>query len=399
MKRYSIAAMFVVIAAASPAFAQYALQTLATFNGTNGNEPEGTLLLSGSTLYGTTTGGGASSDGTIFSVPVAGGGTPTDVGSFNGTDGAGPASTVLLSGTTLYGATGGGGAHSDGTVFSEPISGGTPTAITSFNGTDGSSPDTGLVLSGSTFYGQTAGGGTNSSGLIYSVGISGGIPTVLGSLPSGTSQNSGPLALSGSTLYGASSNTPQYGELFSEPTSGGTPTTVETFTLLANPGKIPNGGVILSSGTLYGTTIGTGPESGFGTIYSAPISGGSRTALAEFNGTNGSTPEGTLLLSGTTLYGTTLTGGAFGDGVVFSVPVTGGTITDLVSFDDTDGENPFGGLIMDSNGDIFGTTSGGGANNDGTVFALMVPEPASATLLAAGSLLLFRRNRRKPAMA
>ena len=31
---------------------------------------------------------------------------------------------------------------------------------------------------------------------------------------------------------------------------------------------------------------------------------------------------------------------------------------------------PYGGLIMDSSGNLYGTTSGGGASNDGTVFEL-----------------------------
>ena len=44
--------------------------------------------------------------------------------------------------------------------------------------------------------------------------------------------------------------------------------------------------------------------------------------------------------------------------------------TTLVSFNGTDGETPIGGLIADANGDLFGTTDGGGANGDGTVFEI-----------------------------
>jgi uncharacterized repeat protein (TIGR03803 family) len=42
--------------------------TLYNFDGTHGSEPYGSLILSGSTLYGMTYGGGANSDGTIFSL-------------------------------------------------------------------------------------------------------------------------------------------------------------------------------------------------------------------------------------------------------------------------------------------------------------------------------------------
>jgi hypothetical protein len=38
------------------------------------------------------------------------------------------------------------------------------------------------------------------------------------------------------------------------------------------------------------------------------------------------------------------------------------TLTTLISFNGTDGEEPEGSLIEDANGDLFGTTSAGGAN-------------------------------------
>jgi uncharacterized repeat protein (TIGR03803 family) len=45
-------------------------------------------------------------------------------------------------------------------------------------------------------------------------------------------------------------------------------------------------------------------------------------------------------------------------------------LTTLVSFTGTDGRNPTGSLIADANGDLFGTTANGGANDDGTVFEI-----------------------------
>ena len=56
------------------------------------------------------------------------------------------------------------------------------------------------------------------------------------------------------------------------------------------------------------------------------------------------------------------------------------TPTTLVSFNGTNGETPFGSLIADSNGDLFGTTDGGGANGDGTVFEI-TPPAATADIL------------------
>jgi uncharacterized repeat protein (TIGR03803 family) len=54
------------------------LTTLASFNGYNGDEPEAGLTLSGNTLYGTTSGGGANDYGTVFALGDWGVNTATD---------------------------------------------------------------------------------------------------------------------------------------------------------------------------------------------------------------------------------------------------------------------------------------------------------------------------------
>ena len=75
------------------------------------------------------------------------------------------------------------------------------------------------------------------------------------------------------------------------------------------------------------------------------------------------------------LYGTTNEGGSFSRGTVFEVsPVAGGTWTErlLHSFDDngTDGFAPRCALIFDGDGNLYGTTTGGGPTLVGTVFEL-----------------------------
>ncbi len=79
------------------------------------------------------------------------------------------------------------------------------------------------------------------------------------------------------------------------------------------------------------------------------------------------------------LYGTTYSGGAFGDGAVFEVAQDSGTITTLVSFNGSNGANPNGGLTMDGRGNLHGTTSFGGASNDGTVFEVTSSQPQSTS--------------------
>ena len=86
-------------------------------------------------------------------------------------------------------------------------------------------------------------------------------------------------------------------------------------------------------------------------------------------------PKGDLIAdSNGDLFGTTSRGGANGIGTVFEIAKTvagyASTPTTLVSFNGARRHYPQGGLIADANGDLFGTTRGGGANGDGTVFEI-----------------------------
>ena len=97
---------------------------LATFSGSNGSGANGCLTLSGSTFYGTTYYGGIGGfSGVVFSVPLSGGSAAV-LATFNGSNGENPDAAVTLSGNTLYGMANQGGAYGDGTVFSVPLSGG-----------------------------------------------------------------------------------------------------------------------------------------------------------------------------------------------------------------------------------------------------------------------------------
>jgi uncharacterized repeat protein (TIGR03803 family) len=74
-------------------------------------------VLSGSTLYGTGFAGGSTNgNGTVFAVNTDGTGF-TVLHTFNGSDGSGPASALMLSGNTLYGTTSSGGTNGAGTIF------------------------------------------------------------------------------------------------------------------------------------------------------------------------------------------------------------------------------------------------------------------------------------------
>src|SRR5208337_266622 len=75
------------------------------------------------------------------------------------------------------------------------------------------------------------------------------------------------------------------------------------------------------------------------------------------------------------LYGATTSGGAYGGGTVFQLTrgANGGwTERILHSFqnDGKDGYWPFGGVILDSDGNLYGTTTRGGESDYGTIFRL-----------------------------
>jgi len=310
---------------------------LFSFDGTaHGSHPSGSLILNSThtTFYGTASGGGSNGNGTVFSLPV-GGGTATVLFNFDGTShGATPQGSLILNaaGTTLYGTTTGGGANSDGTVFSLPVTGGTPTVLFSFDGTShGANPAGSLILNaaGTTLYGTTESGGANGDGTVFSLPVGGGTPTILFSFDNthGATPTAS-LLLIGSTLYGTTRNggTDSEGTVFSLPLTGGTPTILANFD--DTHGANPSGSLTLSTdGTkLYGTATNGGADID-GTVFSLPLTGvaggGSPTGLADFTGGNGVNPEGDLTLStdGGTVYGTTQSGGTNDAGTVFSLAV------------------------------------------------------------------------------
>jgi uncharacterized repeat protein (TIGR03803 family) len=99
-------------------------------------------------------------------------------------------------------------------------------------------------------------------------------------------------------------------------------------------------------------------------------------SLVNFNGTNGEYPYYGPLVQGLdgNFYGTTLGGGANnGSGTVFKV-TAGGKLTRLYSFcvveNCLDGSEPVAGLILATNGNFYGTTEQGGLEDAGTIFKI-----------------------------
>jgi uncharacterized repeat protein (TIGR03803 family) len=142
-------------------------------------------------------------------------------------------------------------------------------------------------------------------------------------------------------------------------------------------GSLPAAGLVQASdGNLYGTTQFGGANCapyGCGTVLKITPSG-TLTTLLSFDGADGGDPvAGLVQASDGNFYGTTYLGGANDAGTVFKITPSG-TLTTLYSFcsqpNCTDGENPAAGLVQASDGNFYGTTYLGGANGDGTVFKI-----------------------------
>jgi uncharacterized repeat protein (TIGR03803 family) len=301
----------------------------------DGSVPFAGLVLSGDTLYGTTYEGGSSGSGTIFSIKTNGTSftvlytfTPRvevfSSGNYTNGDGAGSQGTLLLSGNTLYGTTDQGGTANYGTVFKVDTSGNNFTTLHSFSGSggEGGHPYAGLILLGNTLYGTTFQGsvvidGSLSSGTVFAVDTDGGNFTTLHSFPS-LGYPSCRLVALGNMLYGTTFQGGGLGILFTLDTSGNNYMILHTFTGGLD-GDSPYAGLILSGNTLYGTTSCTG-SGGSGTVFSVKPDGSNFTTLYSFAGGNdGKSPCAEVLLSGSTLYGTALNGGSGNGGTVFSL--------------------------------------------------------------------------------
>ncbi len=165
------------------------------FINSDGAYPEGSLILSGNTLYGTTEGGGSSGVGTVFTINTDGSGFTNLYVFTGGNDGAYPQAGLVLSGNTLYGTAFAGGGFGQGTVFAININGTDFTSLYDFTGgNDGAYPEAGLVLSGETFYGTAYQGGSLGYGTIFALSLPVAAPALsiaLASVPGLTTNSTG----------------------------------------------------------------------------------------------------------------------------------------------------------------------------------------------------------------
>ena len=333
-------------------------------NGTDGFWVTGGLVFdTHGNLFGTTefggTGGcttGIGGCGTIFELSPNGDGTWTETALYNfqGSDGfEAHAGLIVDAAGNLYGDTANGGAYSQGVVFElSPAAGGTWTESTLYNftgGTDGGVPYGNLLLGPKgNLYGMTSAGGTTTTVCRYGCGTVFELrPTASGNWTEkvvhtfGQSSGDGrfPSAglifdakgnLYGSVGEGGGSGRYNRGVVFElSPVAGGSGQWSETilynFNDVLGDGNNPAGNLLFdSAGNLYGVTL-IGGTSGGGTAFElSPTTTGSwtETILHDFSnqGTDGYNPNAGLIFSTSgSIFGTTGEGGSRAQGTAFEI--------------------------------------------------------------------------------
>jgi uncharacterized repeat protein (TIGR03803 family) len=368
---------------------------LYTFTGTpDGSAPYSALVKDKSgNLYGVTAAGGANRQGTVYEIsPASGGGwTETILHSFasNGSDGYSPGSGLTLDAAgNLYGTTIFGGTNVFGTVYKlSPSTNGTWTETILFNftgGNDGGSPQYGsLIFDGKgNIYGTTQNGGAAGYGVAFELSPSSNgswTETILHAFAENATDGGYPNAVlfdKEGNLYGTASQGGSLGRgvIFELSPSNGswTETILHNFADDPTDGGNPAAGVVLHSGELYGTTE-HGGQFALGTIYRLrrTKTGWKEQILHDFtnNGTDGFPPKGTVVFDKSgNLYGTTYGGGTMSYGTVFELTPSKGKWTETVLYSFTgqsDGGYLYFGLLMDTSGNLYGATSGGGNGSAG----------------------------------
>jgi uncharacterized repeat protein (TIGR03803 family) len=259
-----------------------------------------------------------------------------------------------------------------------------------FDGTHGAFPMNGLIEDAKgNLYGTTfSSGGGCSCGVVFELSptSSGGwkettLYTFKGGFGDGAHPWSGLVFdaqgdLFGETIGGGPSNQGTIFEL--KPGSGDTWVESIIFNLPGTDGPDPGNQLSIDSkGNLYGVLSSINENGGVFELSRQSNGTWKQTILYEFTGKNGdgSTPLGGVVLdSKGNLYGTTFGGGSLGYGTIFELmPNSNGTWTESILYNFTnhgDGSSPRNPLIIDAKGNLYGTTPSRSSTLRGTVFEL-----------------------------
>ena len=395
------------------------LKTIASFcteaGCTDGAIPDRKLVMDASgRLYGTTAGGGNSNLGTVFEVAPNADHSKWTLNTIYkfpvgcGLDGCEPFGNLIIDKHgNLYGTAYEGGAQGLGKVYklspNPHHTAWTFETIYDFGFGLAGGPSAGLTYRGASLgtpydgkaplYGTTVFGGLNDGGVVYALSQKHGTWAEAdlysfcsqancadGNLPDAELLVGTDGHLFGTTLQGGTNAS---GVVFELAKKGSTwkQTVLHNFCEMANcadGGFTQRALTIDTSGNIYGT-LGTGGAHGSGVVFRLAPKGtqSEYKVLYDFckrdGCKDGKQPDAELFLDPHgDLYGTTISGGRNSGGTVFRL--RGTSLPTLYSFCArpacVDGEQPRGGLIMDASEHLFGNTSLGGQNGEGSVFEI-----------------------------
>jgi uncharacterized repeat protein (TIGR03803 family) len=371
----------------------FALIFLFVFNGVD---------LKAQSLWAPTFSGGATNAGTLMQLNTDGSGF-TKVYDFNENNGSSPMGSVIQAANgKVYGTCVNGGADSSCVIYCFDPATNTYTDLWNFDIIHGDFPMSGMIQGpNGILYGAGSAGGLDSTagsqggaGVIYSFDPATNTYTELYALNDsvGYAPCGSPLLASDGKLYGLTSGFDFYydsmmgfGSIYSYDINAGIYTNLHNFAGVTD--GFGFGSLIERSGIFYGMTSGKPQyapeimEEAFnfilnpyaavnqGNLFSYNPATQTYTSLYNFDSVSGGAPYGSLFYANDgKLYGTTSAGGINNLGVIFSFDITTSTYAKMFDFDNTHGAAPMGDLMQSTDGNLYGTTSAGGAYGSGVVF-------------------------------
>lgn len=351
---------------------------LYNFDGTSSIHSTGLMQASNGKLYGMTTYLGNNNNGTIFEYDLTDNTYNVLYNNFDGINGRNSSSVLVqASNGKLYSTLRYGGNNTDGSglIFEFNLSGNTYTPLYNFGDTfNGAYPNGSLLqATNGKIYGMTYIGGVNDMGVIFSIDPIQQTFTKLHDFELGSGVNPEGSLVEGADgkLYGlAIGGIDDKGILFQFDPSTNTYTQRYNFNGINGEFPLDESLIRASNGKLYGITAAGGIYN-HGVIFEYDPSTNTCIKRFDFDGTNEKAYDGKLMQAADgKIYGTTVAGGINDKGILFEFNPTDYSFTKLHDFDDVSGSEPLGRMTQDTNGKLYGTTSDGGANNNGVFFEL-----------------------------
>jgi uncharacterized repeat protein (TIGR03803 family) len=391
-----MAACLILLLSALPFSQAQTKKTLHAFmGGPDGRLPTGQLISDQSgNIYGATGGSGGIFGGVAYQLsPSTGGFSYTILFTFS-TPKPGPYGGFLDLNNSLFGA----GEYNAFQLRNDGSGTWQYKHLASYHGDQGYTAEGNVIADPQgNLYGVTYDGGANDNGTVFEISPSAsGAWTyqVLYSFQFGADGSSpiGPLIIDASgNLYGMTElgGDSVYGTIFelSPDGSGGWTEQVLYSFSDGTDGSVPTGLILAPDGSFYGTTYSGGGkgncqnafhDSYCGTVFhlTSGTNGWTESVLYAFaGGSDGGGPTGNMAFDRNgNLYGTTFAGGQNANGTIFELtPQTDESWSETILYrfaGGRDGKGPESGILIDSRGNLYGTTTGGGFQNNGTVFEL-----------------------------